>query len=189
MEKSAGTVESEARQLAAVLRGGRLSFATAESCTGGQLAAVLAGDAVLGPHLERGFIVYSADAKCEMLGVDRDDVERCDAVNSDVAAAMAKGALANSRADIAVAITGFCGPREADEEVGLVHLACMDRTGRLAQRECHFGDTGRRRVLDSAVAAALAMMVAAARAADRDPPNQKGTDDAKGKMVAGGDRA
>jgi len=183
MEQSAGTIESEARGLAAVLKDGRLSFATAESCTGGQLAAVLAGDAALGPHLERGFIVYSADAKCEMLGVDRDDVERCEAVNSDVAAAMAKGALVNSRADIAVAITGFCGPREADEGVGLVHLACLDRAGRLAQRECHFGDAGRR-VLDSAVEAAQAMMAAAARAAE-----SKGTSDAKGKMVAGCDRA
>jgi competence/damage-inducible protein CinA C-terminal domain len=155
-------IDSRAAELARLLAEGELSFATAESCTGGQLAAVLAGDAVLGPHLERGFVVYSADAKCELLGVDRDDVERCEAVNSDVAAAMAKGALENSRADVAVAITGFCGPRQDDEEVGLVHLACADRAGRLAQRECHFGELGRRRVLDSAVAAALAMMIDAA---------------------------
>ena len=158
-----GDVASRAAQLAGLLKGRRLSFATAESCTGGQLAAVLAGDAALGPHLERGFIVYSADAKCEMLGVDRGDVERCEAVNSDVAAAMAQGALANSRADIAIAVTGFCGPREGEEEVGLVHLARADRAGRLVQRECHFGDLGRRRVLDSAVAAALAMMAEAVR--------------------------
>lgn len=156
-----GDVGCQAAQLAAVLRGHRLSFATAESCTGGQLAAVLAGDAALGPHLERGFVVYSADAKCEMLGVARRDVERCEAVNSDVAAAMARGALANSRADIVIAITGFCGPREGEEEVGLVHLARADRAGPMVQRECHFGDLGRRRVLDSAVAAALAMMTEA----------------------------
>ncbi|SKB90660.1 CinA family protein [Sphingopyxis flava] len=155
-------IDYRAAELARLLAECKLSFATAESCTGGQLAAVLAGDAVLGPHLERGFVVYSADAKCELLGVGRDDVERCEAVNSDVAAAMAEGALKNSRADVAIAITGFCGPRQGDEEVGLVHLASADRAGRLVQRECHFGELGRRRVLDSAVAAALGMMIDAA---------------------------
>ncbi len=159
----ADDIGRHATELARLLSARGLSFATAESCTGGQLAAVLAGDEVLGPHLERGFVVYSADAKCELLGVRRDDVERCEAVNSDVAAAMAKGALANSRADVAISITGFCGPRQGDEEVGLVHLASADRTGRLTHRECHFGDRGRRQVLDSAVAAGLSMMVEAVR--------------------------
>lgn len=146
-------------RLVAALRGSRLSIATAESCTGGQLAALLAADTALGPHLERGFIVYSTDAKCELLGVDRAAAERCKAVNSEVAEAMATGALARSRADIAVSVTGFCGPQEADEEVGLVHLACAATGAPPVLQECHFGDIGRQRVLDHAVAAALTLLV------------------------------
>ncbi len=136
-----------------------MSFAIAESCTGGQLAGLFAADAALGPHLDRGFVVYSTDAKCELLGVDRADAERSKAVNSEVAEAMAAGALARSRADIAIGITGFCGPQEADEEVGLVYLACASRSGPPVLQECHFGDIGRQRVLDHAVAGALTLLV------------------------------
>lgn len=145
------------------LAGGARRIATAESCTGGQLAALFAADRMLGPHLERGFVAYSKEAKREQLGVPRDLVERCDAVNADAAEAMARGALANSRADIAISITGFCGPPEKDEEVGLVHLACAACDGALTQQECHFGDIGREKVLDHAVNAALDLLVAALR--------------------------
>lgn len=89
------------------------------------------------------------------------DAERCEAVNPEVAEAMAAGALEKSPADFAIAITGFCGPREKDEEVGLVHLACATRKGRRFAQEYHFGDIGRAAVLDHAVAAALAMMTEA----------------------------
>lgn len=156
-------IERRTKELTAVLAGGNLSFVTAESCTGGQLSALLAGDAELGPHLERGFTAYSLDAKCELLGVDRSDAERSDAVNPEVAEAMARGALASSHADIAIAITGFCGPQQEDEEVGLVYLACVDTGGGCAAQECHFGDLGRQQVLDHAVATALAMMTDTAR--------------------------
>ena len=71
------------RRLAEALRGSALRWATAESCTGGQLAALMARDVDLGSHLERGFVVCSIDAKCEQLGVDRSDAERCDAVNRE----------------------------------------------------------------------------------------------------------
>lgn len=151
-------------RLVAALKGKTLSFVTAESCTGGQLAALLAADVRLGPHLERGFVVYSTEAKHEVLGVDPADAERCNAVNSEVAEAMAVGALAKSRADIAIGITGFCGPREADEEVGLVHLACVPRGGTPVLQECHFGDIGRQRVLDHAVAGALTLLIHAVSA-------------------------
>ena len=140
-----------------------ISIATAESCTGGQLAALLAGDVSLGPHLERGFVAYSKEAKRELLDVPAEAAERCDAVNADAAEAMARGALANSPADLAVAITGFCGPQQDDEEVGLVYLACASRIGSLASQECHFGDLGRERVLDHAVAAALDLLTGAVR--------------------------
>ena len=156
-------IERRLAELARTLGGTGLSFATAESCTGGQLSALLARDAALGPHIERGFIVYSAAAKCDLLEVDRGDVERNDAVNPEVAEAMARGAVTRSTADIGIAITGFCGPRQKDEEVGLVFLACADRRGRLVQQECRFGDIGRGAVLDHAVLAALALMDEAVR--------------------------
>lgn len=156
-------IELQMLELARALEGTGLSFATAESCTGGQLSALLARDAALGPHVERGFVVYSAGAKCELLGADRRDVARNDAVNPEVAEAMARGAVMRSTADIGIAITGFCGPRQKDEEVGLVFLACADRDGRLIQQECRFGDIGRGAVLDHAVCAALALMNEALR--------------------------
>lgn len=150
-------IDRELRELAAVLAGSDIRIATAESCTGGQLAALLAGDTRLGPHLERGFVVYSAPAKIEMLGVDADDVARCDAVNPEVAAGLACGALERSGADIAVAITGFCGPQQDEEEVGLVYLSAAARSGKRLSETHHFGDIGREFVLASASAAALAL--------------------------------
>lgn len=65
----------------------------------------------------------------------------------------------NSSADFAIALTGFCGPQEKDEEVGLVYLASATKEGRRFAQQCHFGDIGREAVLDHAVAAALAMMI------------------------------
>lgn len=154
-------IERRKMELARRLSARPIRFVTAESCTGGQLAALFAGDAMLGPHLERGYVAYSIDAKCEQLGVARCDAERNDAVNAEVAAAMAKGALRNSHADIAVAVTGFCGPQEKHEEVGLVFLACADRHDGFWEREYHFGDLGREAVLDQAVAGALTLMMEA----------------------------
>ena len=151
------------RELARRLTGGALRFATAESCTGGALAGLLAGDAKLGSHLDRGFVAYSIDAKCDMLGVTRATAERCEGVNPEVAAAMASAALARSDADFAVAITGFCGPQEKNEEVGLIFLAIDGRDGTELRQECHFGDLGRQAVLDEAIAAALGLMIEAAR--------------------------
>ena len=139
-------------------------FVTAESCTGGRIGAVFAGDAALGPRLERGFVAYSTDAKCEQLGVERALAERNEGVSAAVAVAMARGALRHSMADIAIAATGFCGPQEKDEEVGLVFLACADRGEGLWEQECHFGEVGREAVLEHSVAAALALMAEAVRA-------------------------
>lgn len=154
----ASDISRGAAALVAALAGSEIRFAIAESCTGGQLAALFARNVALGPHLDRGFIVYSFDAKCEMLGVAREDAERTKGVNADCAAAMADGALKRSDADVAIAITGFCGPQEEAEEVGLVYLACAMKAGGRRTRECHFGDLGREAVLDHSVAAALALL-------------------------------
>ncbi len=151
-------------ELAARVSERDIRFAMAESCTGGQLAAMLAGHEELGSHLERGYVVYSLDAKCEMLGIARDLAERSNGVSEEVTVALAAAALDKSRADIAIAITGFCGPPEGDEEVGLVHLACAARGASPVIRVCHFGDIGRSAVLAGAVAEALTMMCHAAEA-------------------------
>lgn len=74
---------------------------------------------------------------------------------------MATGALRTSHADIAIAITGFCGPREVREEVGLVYIGAADADA-VRVMDFHFGDIGRRNVLDQAVAAALQIMIDAA---------------------------
>lgn len=153
---------SAVRDLAAALEGTELKIATAESCTGGQLAAHFARDADLGSHLERGFVVYSIDAKCELLGIERRLAERCEGVTPEVTAAMAEGALAHSHAQLAVGVTGFCGPQEQDEEVGLLYVATAGAQGTKIE-EHHLGDIGRETVLDGAVAIALAMLTDAVR--------------------------
>ncbi len=160
--------------LAAALHGTALQIATAESCTGGQLAALLARDIALGPHLDRGFVAYSARSKCELLGVDRAIVERCDAVYTAVAEALMRGAIDRSDADLAIGITGFCGPREKDEEVGLVYIGGGVRGSRVEVHEFHFGDQGRDCVLDAAVAAALDLLAALGRDAGAEPGKSEG---------------
>lgn len=87
-----------------------LRIVTAESCTGGMLSSLLTDIEGLSSCFERGFAVYSDDAKTEMLGVEPKLIERYGAASAEVARAMAQGALARSLAQIAVAITGFAGP-------------------------------------------------------------------------------
>ena len=100
--------------LGELLLPGHFKIATAESCTGGMLACAIVSDVDASSILERAFVVYTVDAKCDMLGLERDRVEECGGVAKDVAIAMARSALQKSDADLAVAITGFAGPREGD---------------------------------------------------------------------------
>ena len=130
-------------------------LATAESCTGGLLAALLTDVPGRSHVFERGFVVYSKDAKCDLLGIARDKVDSCGAVSREIAVEMALGALRRSHADIALAITGFAGPAGEDDEEGLVHLACARRGGAVAHREAHFGPIGRQGVRLAALEAAL----------------------------------
>lgn len=133
-------------------------IATAESCTGGLLASLLTDIEGLSNCFERGFVCYSLDAKTSMLGIERIEIERHGAVSREIALAMTAGALANSRADIAIAITGFAGPAGKHDEVGLIHIAVQARSGETIHRKCHFGDGGRDRTRQLAVKAALEMM-------------------------------
>lgn len=131
---------------------------TAESCTGGLLAALLTDVRGRGHVFERGFVTYSEEAKSDLLGIPLDTIKRCNAVSETVARAMAKGALERSRADIALSITGFAGPGGPDDEEGRVHFACATRDGETCHREEHFGEIGRAGVRIAALEVALAMM-------------------------------
>jgi nicotinamide-nucleotide amidase len=137
-----------------------LTVATAESCTGGLVAAALTEIAGSSDVVDRGFVTYSNAAKQDMLGVPVRILERHGAVSRETAEAMAKGALAHAPADLAVAITGIAGPGGGTTEkpVGLVHFAAAARDGRLIHRERRFGDVGRAEVRLRAVAEALAML-------------------------------
>jgi len=135
-----------------------LKLATAESCTGGLLAALLTDVKGLGHVFDRGFVVYAKQAKCDLLGIAREKVDTCGAVSEPVAREMALGALRRSNADIAVSITGFAGPGGPDDEEGLVHFACARRGGETCHREEHFGTIGRDGVRIAALDVALKML-------------------------------
>lgn len=134
-------------------------IATAESCTGGMIAAGLTDIAGASSVLDRGFVTYSNAAKTEMIGVPTALIEAHGAVSEAVARAMAEGALAASRADVAIAVTGIAGPGggSAEKPVGLVHLALASRRG-TAHRAQHFGSIGRAQVRLETIALAYAML-------------------------------
>lgn len=109
-------------QLIELYRKAGLRIATAESCTGGMIAAALTDIAGSSDVFERGFVTYSNDAKQELIGVPAATIAAHGAVSAETAEAMALGALAHSRADVAVSVTGIAGPRggSAEKPVGLV---------------------------------------------------------------------
>jgi nicotinamide-nucleotide amidase len=133
---------------------------TAESCTGGLLAAALTEIPGSSDVFERGFVTYSNAAKEAMLGVPAVTLSTYGAVSRETAQAMALGALAHSPAGLAAAITGIAGPGGATpgKPVGLVHLGAAARNGRLLLEEQQFGDIGRAKVRFASVARALAML-------------------------------
>jgi nicotinamide-nucleotide amidase len=118
----------DAESLLAACRSKGIMLATAESCTGGLIVAALTAIAGSSDVVDRGFVTYSNDAKNQMIGVPMPLIETHGAVSEQVARAMAEGALARSRAAIAVAVTGVAGPGGGsdDKPVGLVWfgLAC-----------------------------------------------------------------
>jgi nicotinamide-nucleotide amidase len=151
--------------LLADFRGRGLKLATAESCTGGLIAGLLTEIAGSSDVVERGFVTYSNEAKAEMLGVDPALIETHGAVSAEVARAMAAGALAHSRADVAVSVTGVAGPGGGSlaKPVGLVHLAAARRGGAIIHHEARFGDIGRSGIRVATITQALAMLRDVAR--------------------------
>ena len=100
-----------------------LTISTAESCTGGMMAALLTDIEGAGHGFDRGFVTYTRESKSEMLGIDRDVLDRNEAVSETVARAMAEGALKRSQSDFALGVTGFAGPAgDEHEELSLIHI-------------------------------------------------------------------
>ena len=152
-------VERAARLLETCRRRG-LTLATAESCTGGLIAALLTDIPGSSDVVDRGFVTYSNAAKQDMLGVSAQTLEAHGAVSEPTARALASGALTQSRADVAVSVTGVAGPGGGSllKPVGLVLFACAGPDGRLVTRERRFGDIGRGAVRLASVEQALHML-------------------------------
>ena len=134
-----------------------LTIATAESCTGGMLAALLTDIEGASHGFERGFVTYTEESKAELLGIDLDVLKKNESVSEVVARAMADGALARSNADLALGITGFAGPA-GEREQGLVHMALAQRGSRTKHRVEHFGAIGRGPIRVKALKAMLDMV-------------------------------
>jgi nicotinamide-nucleotide amidase len=134
-----------------------MRVATAESCTGGLVAAAMTAIAGSSEWFERGFVTYSNDAKCELLGVPRDVIATQGAVSEAAARAMADGALARSHADCTISVTGIAGPGggTAQKPVGMVCFGWTLPTPPTAVITRHFDGT-RGGIRAAAVEAALA---------------------------------
>lgn len=152
-----------ALRLLRACRAAQLRVAAAESCTGGLIAACLTEVAGASEVFDRGYVVYSNEAKQEALGVPAALLARVGAVSAEVARAMAVGALSRSRADLAVAVTGIAGPGGGTpvKPVGLVYHACAGRDGALLQGRAVYGG-GRAEIRLATVDAALDMLREAA---------------------------
>lgn len=153
------TVEATIEQLAALLRERQWMLASAESCTGGLIAAACTEPSGASDWFERGFVTYSNEAKIELLGVDPALIEAQGAVSEVVARAMAFGAVRHSHAQASVAVTGIAGPTGGtpDKPVGTVWFAWMV-DGRLASETRRF-DGDRAAVRRQTVEHALARLV------------------------------
>jgi len=140
-------------------------LATAESCTGGMIAAALTGIAGSSAAFDRGFVTYSNEAKAEMLGVPFEHTIDPGAVSDLVAREMVAGALANSNANLAVAVTGIAGPGGGTDTkpVGLVYIAVQKSGGNINLLECKFGHshgaTSREHIRNLTVQTALEMLL------------------------------
>jgi len=125
-----------------LLRRGKMTIATAESCTGGMIAALITSVPGSSDYFREGVVAYANDAKIRLLGVPPDTLERHGAVSRETAAAMAEGLLYRSGADIALATTGIAGPGGGtpSKPVGTVYISLADREGTIVT-ECHFTGT------------------------------------------------
>lgn len=139
-----------------------IRIATAESCTGGMVAAALTDVAGSSDVFERGFVTYSNAAKVEMLGVSEATLAAHGAVSEEVAREMAEGALAHSAADLAVSITGIAGPGGSEfKPEGRVCFGLARKGRETAVETVEFGAKGRAKVRQAATGHALALLMRA----------------------------
>jgi nicotinamide-nucleotide amidase len=153
---------AKAAAVLAACRAAGLRLATAESCTGGMIAAALTEIAGSSDVVERGFVTYSNEAKTALLGVPASLIATHGAVSAEVAEAMAGGAVGQAPVDVAVAVTGIAGPGGGSEAkpVGLVYLG-IARRDRPTQTERHIFAGDRAAVRRAATARALELLLAA----------------------------
>lgn len=158
MDRSA--VQDLARKVVDMAIRKRSLVTTAESCTGGLIAASLTDIAGSSAMFDRSFVTYSNQAKADMLGISPDLIEQHGAVSEPVARAMAEGALKHSAAGIAVSVTGVAGPGggTAAKPVGLVHFGLAVRDAPTTHVEMRFGDLGRLEVRWASVDMALNLL-------------------------------
>ena len=158
-------IQTIARQVIETAAERGLVLVTAESCTGGLVAAALTAIAGSSAVLERGFVTYSNASKADLLAVPADLIEACGAVSEPVARAMARGALAGSGADLSVSVTGVAGPGggTAEKPVGLVHFGAVGPNGEVHAVH-RFGDIGREQVRLASVRVALGLLLERIRA-------------------------
>jgi len=155
-----------------VCKAKKLMVATAESCTGGLVAAAISEISGSSLVLDRGFVTYSNEAKQQMLGVTPATIDVYGAVSKECADEMAKGALAHAQVDLAVSITGIAGPTGAvpGKPIGLVYFCAAARSGRVIAQDCRFGGIGRTKVRRASVLQALSMLRELAEKEEPHPP-------------------
>jgi nicotinamide-nucleotide amidase len=138
-----------------------LRVVTAESCTGGLIAASLTEIPGSSDVVECGFIVYADNTKSKLLGVQKSLIERVGSVSEEVACAMAKGAIENSSAQLSLAVTGIAGPTGGTKlkKIGLVHIAALREGQDVRHCVYEFGDLGRSQVRLLTVVAALKQLL------------------------------
>ncbi len=153
------TLLTEAEALLADCRTAGIRLATAESCTGGLIAAALTAIAGSSDVVDRGFVTYSNEAKNELLGVPMGLIAAVGAVSGPVAREMAAGALDRSRAHITVAVTGVAGPAggSAEKPVGLVWFGLAQR-GQPVHGESHVFPGDRAAIREATVAKAFSLI-------------------------------
>lgn len=152
-------------QLLDTCRAHCIALATAESCTGGGIIAALTDIAGSSDVVDRGFVTYSNQAKIDMLGVKTSTLNRFGAVSEQTALEMAAGALRNSRAGLALSVTGIAGPGggSLEKPVGLVWFGVALNGSPVHAENRHFDDQGRAFIRRQAVATALLLGLKALR--------------------------
>ncbi len=170
VQSSEASLTALAQQAGRALQTARWRVTTAESCTGGWIAKCLTDIAGSSSWFERGYVTYSDAAKMQALGVRSPTLQAHGAVSAETAREMARGALMQSGADIAVSVTGIAGPDggSIEKPVGLVWFALAARSGP-TRSEHHLFEGDRVAIRSAAVARALTLLIEAARAAPGQP--------------------